>query len=243
MRPVLDFLVLLLIATTVEAHRQTQLKSFFEIFELETVSFGKRTRSDDCLGAPYLYVTFGHYEASSVSKYTRDGCFISDNILVGGHDSEMDLRSMAIDGKGELLIANAAFGHSQVLLYGACDDTNTTTQMRRHDLASIAATNENAGVSGLSKGQREFKGIITDHSSNPGAVHPYGIALDADQARPLPKTHARVFIDIQGLNSLGHTEGPAKYLRDRQLRYHAMANDDPRCLSVHACPTAAGIAA
>jgi hypothetical protein len=138
MRPTLCLVMMIaMIAATAAVPRQAQLKAFIEVFEIDTVSFGKKSGSDDCLGAPYLYVTTGHDEDATVSKYTRDGCFISDDIIVGGHDSAMDLRGMAIDANGDLLIANAAFGHSQLLLYGTCDEElanfNDNHQRDLHD--------------------------------------------------------------------------------------------------------------
>jgi hypothetical protein len=162
------------------AHRQTQLKEFFEVFELETMTMEEGLLSDDCLGTPFLYVTFGHRGESSVSKYTRDGCFISDKILVGGPDSELHLRSMALDEEGELLIANADDKRSQILVYGACENATNAINVYREEFGRSH---------NLSNGQRKYKGIVIDSQHNPAAVHPYGIALDAAQARESRRRH------------------------------------------------------
>ncbi len=178
------------------AYRQAQLKRFFEVFEFETLSFGPNDQGDDCLGAPYLYVT-NHKETTSVSKYTRDGCFISDNVLVGAPDSDLFFRSMLINSDGDLLIANAAAHTSSILLYGNCQSGSTANQTTNLDrITNSYDTDIGQARSVLSEGQRHFKGIITDDRSNPAAVHPYGIALDADQATISSPARPHILLNI-----------------------------------------------
>jgi hypothetical protein len=183
--------LLMVILSTAGAYRQAQLKRFFEVFEFETFSFGSAAKDsgDDCLGAPYLYVT-GHQETSSVSKYTRDGCFISDNVLVGGPDSDMFFRSMFFNKDGEMLIANAAVHSSSILLYGTCKAGSADNQTKNFQHVPDSKMDQEGPA--LSEGQRLYKGIITDDRTNPAAVHPYGITLDADQATPPPPARSRI---------------------------------------------------
>ena len=186
----LFFLLLIVTVATTAAHRQTQLRSVFEVFELETLSFERRDQSNDCFGAPYFYATFGH-ESAGVRKFSRNGCLISDNILQGGSVSDMDLRSMAIDNNGDLLVANAASGEGQILLYGTCHEApigqNTANHRPRNSQRVDARADEVAH--GIAKGQRRFKGIAVDNRTSPGALDPYGIAVDANQARSSTPSH------------------------------------------------------
>jgi hypothetical protein len=184
MCPQLPILLLLIASTagaTRGAHRQAELKSYFEVFEFDSFRFESRELSDGCLGPPYLYVT-GHHKTTSVLKFTRDGCFISDDVLIGGPDSKKNFRSMAINTNGELIIANAADEYSQILVYRACNFSpgNTTDDGQRTPARSDGAAYSH------SRGQRAFQAIVTDVLVNPGAEHPYGLTLDADQARPPP---------------------------------------------------------
>lgn len=115
----------------------------------------------NCLGAPYLYVTV-HDKTTNVLKYTRDGCFLSDSVLVMGassDNSDIELRSMVI-GKYKdheaLFIADASNSNSRLLVFGKCleDDTNY--------------------------GRRPYIETLTESFDNPGVDHTYGVCLDSD---------------------------------------------------------------
>lgn len=115
----------------------------------------------NCLGPPYLYVTV-HDKTANVLKYTRDGCFLSDSVLImgaGGDNSDIELRSMAI-GKHKdheaLFIADASNDNSRLLVFGKCieDDTNY--------------------------GRRPYIETVTESFDNEGVDHMYGVCLDND---------------------------------------------------------------
>ena len=113
-----------------------------------------------CLGAPYLYVTL-HDKTANVLKYSRDGCLLSDNVLMmdEAYKSlfDVEFRSMAI-GKHKnhdaLFIADASDHNSRLLVFGKCIDAK-----------------ENYG-------KRHFVEIVVDSKHNKGVDHTYGVCLD-----------------------------------------------------------------
>jgi hypothetical protein len=115
----------------------------------------------NCLGAPYLYVTV-HDKTANVLKYTRDGCFLSDSVLImgaGGSNSDIELRSMAI-GKHKdheaLFIADASNDNSRLLVFGKCIEDDTDY------------------------GRRPYIETVTESFHNSGVDHMYGVCLDND---------------------------------------------------------------
>ena len=116
----------------------------------------------ECLGAPYLYVTL-HDKTANVLKYSRDGCLLSDNVLLmdEAYKSVFDVefRSMAI-GKHKnhesLFIADASDHNSRLLIFGKCIEEK------------------------LNFGKRHFVEIVVDSKHNKGVDHTYGVCLDKD---------------------------------------------------------------
>ena len=113
-----------------------------------------------CLGAPFLYVTV-HDKVPNVLKYTRDGCFVSDNVLMTGDvfkgDNDVEFRSMAI-GKHKdhdaLFIADASNYNSRLLIFGKCvEDANNY-------------------------GRRPYIETVVQSTQNVGVDHTYGVCLD-----------------------------------------------------------------
>ena len=187
MRIIFRFLLIVVGAT---AYTQSiLLKRTSEIMtESGFIEFGSERTVDDstegCLGAPFLYVTL-HHETRNVLKYSRDGCLITDHVLFDEPRAAMNFRSMALNRNGELYIANAADDNNQILLFGSCSQNSSTMQNTK------AMTNRTAsdislhdlGAEQINAGRRQFKGVVVDIKANRGAEHPYGIALDADQAK------------------------------------------------------------
>lgn len=116
----------------------------------------------DCLGAPYLYVTV-HDMTANVLKYSRDGCLLSDNVLLmdEAYKSVFDVefRSMAI-GKHKdhdaLFIADASDHNSRLLVFGKCIEDKKDY------------------------GKRHFVEIVVDSKHNKGVDHTYGVCLDRE---------------------------------------------------------------
>ena len=115
-----------------------------------------------CLGAPYLYVTL-HDKTANVLKYSRDGCLLSDNVLLmdEAYKSVFDVefRSMAIGNHKDhesLFIADASDHNSRLLIFGKCIEGK-----------------ENYG-------KRHFVEIVVDSKHNKGVDHTYGVCLDKD---------------------------------------------------------------
>lgn len=107
-----------------------------------------------CYGPPYLYATF-HHDEKGVREYTRDGCFLSRNIL-SGHRRERkikearDVQIGTYRGKEALYVVQAQSSHSSVLVYGGCD----------------------------SVGNRQYLTTAASIDTTMGLNHPYGIAFD-----------------------------------------------------------------
>ncbi len=192
----MEVVLMLLIGSAAGAYKHSEhVDGRIEIFKMEYFSYRQEESmySDGCLGAPFLYVTL-HDESRNILKYTRDGCFISDQVLVGGPTSDMSFRSMVINDSGDLFLANAADSYSQLLQYGSCTaDDNSTAGFngdQKITTNSSSITAENMGGPGISASQRVFKGIVADVRSNPGVEHPYGLTLDSAQAYLIEFTRA-----------------------------------------------------
>ena len=143
--------------------------------------------SKPCLGPPYLYVTTLERK-TNILKYTRDGCFLSDRVLIDGPASStyIDFRSMALPENGDLYVANAAEMNGGVLAYGPCSGPNSTLEREENDTAGMreggsASSGGVASNASGAAGQRAYKGVVTNVRANPGAERPYGLALDFDQ--------------------------------------------------------------
>jgi outer membrane protein assembly factor BamB len=120
--------------------------------------FGYAIGSPQCLGPPYIYATT-HHEIPNVIKYSRDGCLLASDVLVGGPiestDHLSELRTITVgkyEGQEALYVADATSMDSFLLMYGTCD----------------------------SKGHRHYKETIISTDLNPGVDHTYGITFDKD---------------------------------------------------------------
>jgi hypothetical protein len=134
-----------------------------ESYDDDQVALLQATRDQSgCLGAPYLYVTV-HDMTANVLKYSRDGCLLSDNVLLmdEAYKSVFDVefRSMAI-GKHKdhdaLFIADASDHNSRLLVFGKCIEDNKDY------------------------GKRHFVEIVVDSKHNKGVDHTYGVCLDRE---------------------------------------------------------------
>lgn len=111
--------------------------------------------SSHCLGAPYLYVSQdGVYQ---ISKYSRDGCLLSDAVLEDNPQPAL-LRSMLISSykkvSDALYIADAGktdLKDSKILVYGACG----------------------------ADGKRQFVTDVVKQNRQSGAAHAYGLTVDS----------------------------------------------------------------
>jgi hypothetical protein len=113
----------------------------------------------DCLGAPYLYVTV-HDITANILKYTRDGCFLSSDVLIMGRgtgNNDVEFRSMAF-GKYEdedvLFITDASNINSRLMVFGSCLKTD------------------------INYGRRPFIETVVESSRNAGVSHTYGVCHD-----------------------------------------------------------------
>lgn len=122
----------------------------------------------NCLGAPYIYVSV-HSDVRNVYKFSRDGCLLMEDVLVGAALTlKTEFRCMAIgtyDNDGALYIANSEPGKSSVLVFGTC----------------------------LDNGQRPFiTTVVTNHKKDveiTGVDHTYGVGkytpISIKTAQPL----------------------------------------------------------
>lgn len=134
---------------------------------------------------PFLYVTT-HDEVPNVLKYTRDGCLLTDEVLVGGpadEDHFTEFRSMALgryrNEDDALYIADAMSKESFLLVYSACDRDG-----RRHYLDTVVSTEMNAGAD-------HTYGICFDEAGNVMASFQHTDAVlrfhrDTFEPMPLP---------------------------------------------------------
>jgi hypothetical protein len=134
---------------------------------------------------PFLYLTF--HDAGKVTKFTRDGCFIQDQVLRGPilGPGRPEFRQMALgpykDRKNVLYVAQGHADQPQIMVFGECamssrgapeekvsleeeleereDDLGSTVKKRR-DLKGkdYAQFLDNGSVK---EGQREMIGIVT----------------------------------------------------------------------------------
>lgn len=109
----------------------------------------------NCLGPPFLYVTF-HHDEKGVRKYTRDGCFISDNILEGrGKDRKIkearDIQLGTYQNEEVLYVVQAMSKSSSVKIFGECNGM----------------------------GKRKYLTTGPSIKSSMGLNHPYGMAFDS----------------------------------------------------------------
>jgi outer membrane protein assembly factor BamB len=119
----------------------------------------RRSFLDDdakCDGPPYIYATT-HHEVKNILKYSRNGCLLMDNVLIGGdmlkEDHFTELRSMALGkyrGKEVLFVADASTHNSSLVVYSQCDH----------------------------HGHRSFVNTVVAYENNKGADHTYGVDVD-----------------------------------------------------------------
>lgn len=108
----------------------------------------------DCLGAPFLYVTF-HGVIKNVAKYSRDGCMLKSNILKGKANVQGG-REVALGyykHQEALYVIDSeddTYSETQILIYGTCDRS----------------------------GHRYFKTELLGLSKNPGAFNGFSIDFD-----------------------------------------------------------------
>ena len=110
-----------------------------------------------CDPAPYIYATF-HDEASNIYKYSRNGCLLSKEVLVGGPEYALsshliELRSMVFgkyNGSDALYVADAYSDDSYMNVYGQCN----------------------------ADGSRDYLTTAVSTVTDPGVNHLYGICFD-----------------------------------------------------------------
>ena len=134
-----------------------------------TSYYGSR-ELNSCLGAPYLYVSYGIDH--NIFQITRDGCVIMNKVLYRVPRKKVELRSMAIaDYKGtkSLYVADAARKTNSVLVFGQCSywSKMRTLATRRMDSHSFF---------------RE------------GAIHAYGMAFDNNGNLYVSYQHTNVIL-------------------------------------------------
>ena len=155
----------------------------------------------DCLGAPYLYVTL-HDKTANVLKFSRDGCLLSDNVLLmdEAYKSVFDVefRSMAI-GKHKdhdaLFIADASDHNSRLLVFGKCIESM-----------------ENYG-------KRHFVEIVVDSKHNKGVDHTYGVCLDKEGNVYISNQHTDSVLRFQ-VGSFKPMALPRSLQLDSRLDYY-----------------------
>lgn len=112
-----------------------------------------------CDGAPFIYATF-HDEAANIYKYSRNGCLLDANVLVGGPRHALsshlvELRSLVfgtLRDEKVLYVADAYSDDSYLNIYGQCDEN----------------------------GKRAYISTPVSTVTDPGINHLYGIAFDPD---------------------------------------------------------------
>lgn len=119
---------------------------FVSKFSSENVGLQDDSINTQCLDPPFIYVST-HHEVGNLLKYTRDGCLLMDDVLIGGvtENELIEFRTMVFgDYKGStsLFIADSTSGNSSVLIYdGVCDDSG-----RRKYLDTVVATTAENGA-------------------------------------------------------------------------------------------------
>ena len=156
--------------------------------------------SSNCLGAPFLYVTV-HDKIQNVLKYTRDGCFISDSVLVMDRDAganDVEFRSMAI-GKHKdheaLFIADASNDNSRLLVFGKCIE------------------------SGYNYGRRPYLETVVQSIQNIGVDHTYGVCLDKEGNVYISNQHTDCVLRFQ-VGNFRAMALPRSLQLDQRLDYY-----------------------
>lgn len=125
------------------------------------------------LGAPYLYVTF--HTGDKIYKFSRDGCFIDDKVLLPNEDKLYTRKSMfrsLVVGPYQstphaLYVVNSKSKQPQLMVFGQCD----LVSGKRSLLDAVVAAKATAHV----------KEIYKNMTMNSGANHGFGIALDVEE--------------------------------------------------------------
>lgn len=110
-----------------------------------------------CFGPPYIYATF-HDQASNIYKYSRNGCLLDTEVLLGGpvhalSSHLVELRSIVFGklyGDDVLYVADAYSDDSYLNIYTKCNK----------------------------EGKRDYIGTPIATVTDPGVNHLYGIAFD-----------------------------------------------------------------
>lgn len=184
--------------------------------------------SSGCLGAPFLYVTV-HDRTPNILKYTRDGCFLTDKVLMTSDvfkgDVDVELRSMAIGKHRDhesLFIADASNYNSRLLVFGRCIE-DAFNYGRRPYIETVVESKQNLGVDhtyGVCLDKEGNVYISNQHTDcvlrfQTGNFHPMVLprALQLDQRLDyykgtfvqfgLPKEHGS---DEQGIRSIAHVK-------------------------------------
>jgi hypothetical protein len=207
-----------------------------------------------CLGPPYLYATT-HHEIPNVIKYSRNGCLLSTEVLVGGPfinitRREPRLRNVVIgsykDKEDILYVAEIIGSKSAVSIYGSCK--------RDQDVAPAPAesnTNKKNGkATKKDKGERRFLTTLITSDQNQGASHPFGITFDKnknifisfqktdlilgfrkDTFQPLPMPSALNRPPL-GLNDDGVKYFPATFFQFGSVGSHPLSEQGIRSMEV-----------
>ena len=123
-----------------------------------------------CLGAPYLYVSYG--TSHNIRQITRDGCVTMNKVLYRVPRRKVELRSLVTanyEGMQSLYVADAARKTNSVLVFGECSywSRMRTLVARRMD----------------------------EHSPfREGAIHAYGISFDNDGNLYVSYQHTNVIL-------------------------------------------------
>lgn len=196
--------------------------------ESDDDAYVSRLGSSGCLGAPFLYVTV-HDKTPNILKYTRDGCFLSDKVLMTSDafkgNVDVELRSMAIGNHKDhesLFIADASNFNSRLLVFGRCIE-DTFNYGRRPYVETVVESTQNLGVDhtyGVCLDKEGNVYISNQHTDcvlrfQTGNFHPMVLprALQLDQRLDyykgtfvqfgLPKEHGS---DEQGIRSIAHVK-------------------------------------
>lgn len=134
-----------------------------------TSYYGSR-QLNKCLGAPYLYVSYG--TDHNIFQITRDGCVTMNKVLYRVPRRKVEMRSMAVadyEGTQSLYVADAARKTNSVLVFGGCSywSRMRTLTARRMDQHSFF---------------RE------------GAKHAYGMTFDSDGNLYVSYQHTNVIL-------------------------------------------------
>jgi len=179
---------------------------------------------------PYIYVTF--HSGGNIAKYTRDGCYLSNDTLYTQPDRiperDVEFRSMIIGPyksyTNSMYIANGARRGSQILVYGPCGMKSPDTPYKYNPI-----TKEKINIKSH---QRDIFHVLTakhqpsktgneklfhgKYKGNRGANHCFGIALDLPYNNV---THTDTNIDIKINNNIYSNQYTNIKLKHRR-RFH-----------------------